>query len=93
MPYCDMAPRIVTQFFRRVPVGAFRTERIIGDVEAKRLAVRAAEENFQKIVARAGPFSIPKVTPHSLRHAFASHTVDGKQDMVVLKHILGHALM
>ena len=73
--------------------GAQRLPALFISKKGNRLAVRTAEENFQKIVLHAGPFSIPKVTPHSLRHAFASHAVDGKQDMVVLKHILGHALM
>jgi len=70
-----------------------RLQALFVSKKGNRLAVRTAEENFAKLVAKAGPFSIPKVTPHSLRHAFASHAVDGKQDMVVLKHILGHAMM
>jgi len=37
------------------------------------------------------PFSLKKVTPHSLRHAFASHAVDGNADLLVLKTILGHS--
>jgi site-specific recombinase XerD len=73
--------------------GAERMQALFISKKGNRLAVRTAEENFQKIVNRAGPFSIAKVTPHSLRHAFASHAVDERQDMVVLKHILGHALM
>ena len=60
--------------------GAQRLPALFISKKGNRLAVRTAEENFQKIVASAGPFSIPKVTPHSLRHAFASHAVDGKQD-------------
>ena len=32
-----------------------------------------------------------KVTPHSLRHAFATHAIEGEQDMYVLKAIMGHA--
>ncbi|MFC1476588.1 tyrosine-type recombinase/integrase [Fibrobacterota bacterium] len=59
--------------------------------KGNRLAPRTAEDNFQKIVTRSGPFSIDHVTPHTLRHAFASHAVDGNCDMLVLKTILGHA--
>lgn len=36
---------------------------------------------------------IKKVVPHTLRHAFASHAVDGDCDIVVLKAILGHAYL
>jgi len=59
--------------------------------KGNRLSIRTAQENFQKIVTKAGPFSINKVTPHSLRHAFATHAVEGDADLVVLKAVMGHA--
>jgi integrase len=59
--------------------------------KGNRLAIRTAQENFQKIVAIAGPFNLKKVTPHSLRHAFATHAMEGDADLVVLKSIMGHA--
>jgi site-specific recombinase XerD len=55
------------------------------------LSARVAQENFQKIIAKAGPFSIKKVTPHTLRHAFASHAIEGDADLIVLKAVMGHA--
>jgi site-specific recombinase XerD len=59
--------------------------------KGNRLSVRTAQDNLKKIVTKAGPFSIDKVTPHSFRHAFATHAIEGEQDLVVLKAILGHA--
>jgi len=64
--------------------------------KGKPLSLRRAEERFQEIVEAAGPFTVKKVTPHSLRHAFASHAVEssemkGKDELLVLKAILGHA--
>lgn len=59
--------------------------------KGNRLAKRTAQENFKKVVDEAGPFSIKKVTPHSLRHAFATHAMEGEQDIFVLKSIMGHA--
>lgn len=59
--------------------------------KGNRLSLRAAEESFASLVARAGPFRLGKVTPHSLRHAFASHAMEGEADLVVLKAALGHA--
>jgi site-specific recombinase XerD len=59
-----------------------------------RLSLRAAEDTFQNMVNTAGPFSIPHVVPHTLRHCFASHALENKSaDLVVIKAILGHALM
>lgn len=59
--------------------------------KGNRLAARTAQDNLKKIVEKAGPFSIDKVTPHSLRHAFATHAIEGEQDIFVLKAIMGHA--
>ena len=58
--------------------------------KGNRLAIRTAQENFQKLVSKSGPFSIAKVTPHSLRHAFASHAVDGDGDQYQQKDSLFH---
>lgn len=59
--------------------------------KGNRLSLRAAEESFAALVARAGPFRLRKVTPHSLRHAFATHAMEGEADLLVLKAALGHA--
>lgn len=74
-------------------MGAKREKALFLSKKGNRLAARTAQENFQKAVAKAGPLSLSKVTPHSLRHAFASHALEGKADLVVLKAVLGHARM
>jgi len=61
--------------------------------KGNRLSLRTAEDNFKNIVAKAGPFDIPRVVPHTLRHCFASHALETEKDLVVLKAILGHALL
>jgi site-specific recombinase XerD len=70
---------------------AAQNEALFISKKGNRLSVRTAQDNFQKIVEKAGSFSIEKVTPHSLRHAFATHAIEGEQDFFVLKAILGHA--
>lgn len=59
----------------------------------QRLAVRTIQDNFRKYRMRAGKLSLEKVTPHSLRHAFASHWIDSGCSKMELKAILGHAKM
>jgi len=71
--------------------GANQLDALFISKKGNRLSIRTAQDNFQKIVTKAGPFSIEKVTPHSLRHAFATHAIEGEQDIFVLKAILGHA--
>lgn len=60
--------------------------------KGKRIAIRTIEDNFAKLVRRTGPFTIGKVTPHTLRHAFATHAVEESDcSMVTLKAVMGHA--
>jgi len=70
---------------------ASQNEALFISKKGNRLSVRTAQDNFHKVVEKAGPFSIEKVTPHSLRHAFATHAIEGEQDLFVLKAIMGHA--
>jgi site-specific recombinase XerD len=79
--------------YRQKLRGADRLDALFVSKKGNRLSIRAAQDNLQKLVARAGPFSIDKVTPHAPGHAFATHAIEGEQDIVVLKAIMGHACM
>lgn len=59
--------------------------------KGNRLSQRVAQEKFKAIQTAAGAFSLKKVTPHSLRHAFATHWMESSLDMVVLQAVMGHA--
>jgi integrase/recombinase XerD len=76
---------------RRSFMNAGISEYLFLSKKGNRLSLRMAEERFQETVKKAGKFTMNKITPHSLRHAFASHAVDGNADLLVLKTLLGHA--
>ena len=75
--------------------GATRRSALFLSQKGNRLAVRTIQDNFKKLVDSLPPFSTDHVTPHALRHAFASHAlIDDSSDrqLVLLKTYLGHAL-
>jgi len=88
---CDMLASWIK--LRKVVFNAEDNQALFISKKGNRLAHRTAQENFKKIVVLSGSLSLDKVTPHSLRHAFATHAVEGNADIIVLKAIMGHARM
>lgn len=54
-----------------------------------RLSGRAVEIIFDKVKAEAGVFT--DASPHTIRHSFATHMLEGGSDLVTIKELMGHS--
>ena len=52
---------------------------------------RLSRQSIWDIIQRAGVAANLEVCPHTLRHSFATHLIDGGADVRVVQELLGHA--
>ena len=52
---------------------------------------RLSRQSIWEIIQKAGEQSGIEVSPHTLRHSFATHLIEGGADVRVVQELLGHA--
>lgn len=88
-PACDA---LKAYLFRRGELGLGAPDApgaLFVNYEGKRLTTRSVERSFAQYVAAAA--LPPEVTPHKLRHSFATHLLAAGADLRTVQEMLGHA--
>ncbi|HEY2442707.1 MAG TPA: tyrosine-type recombinase/integrase, partial [Streptosporangiaceae bacterium] len=73
---------------RARPALAAKTPAVFLNARGGRLTRQGAWMVLRAAAARAG---LDEVSPHTLRHSFATHLLDGGADIRVVQELLGHA--
>jgi site-specific recombinase XerD len=93
LPLIGNLPALFQEWFlhRQYVKNSEFLEALFVSKKGNRLSQRTAQEKFKEIQVAAGVLSLKKVTPHSLRHAFATHWMESSLDIIVLQAMMGHA--
>ena len=84
--------QLITEYLavRRGFLNAKTNQALFLSRKGNRLSIRTMEDNMKKIIDKTEISSWQKITPHTLRHTFASHLNDEEVDIMVLQSLLGH---
>jgi len=87
VPIPDKAARWLAEWLSERPASAERA--VFLNVRGGRLSARSVQRMLKQRALELG--ADPSVTPHRLRHSFATHLLAGGVDLRAIQDLLGHA--
>ncbi len=85
----DACAEALSTYFARERIAPTRApEPIFTNPEGRMLSTRTVQSIVKRWALRAG--LPPDVSPHTLRHSFATHLLDGGADLKSVQQLLGH---
>lgn len=91
VPVADASARWVARWLSATPARERTAPRWVFPGRAGRPVTRQTVFNVLKAAARKAGLPAAAVSPHVLRHAFATHLVDNDADLRAVQMMLGHA--